>query len=237
MSQAVGVDAQQIIDDAGSLIGVVGQGQSLSGADVQKMFNFLNMMLGQWSEQKHAVYHSLSTTFTANSKQSYTVGSGGDIDITTPALVESAILHNNGVDFPMRVVRSFSDYNLIRLKTLEAFPRLVFLDTAYPLANLYIWPIPNSAYDITIVTMAPFTEFAQLTDAVTMRPAYQMALVANLAVICAPLFGVQVTPDMQRMATTSIKTVKRNNTQLRVMQVEKTLLNRGHYNVYADRSQ
>jgi hypothetical protein len=118
---------------------------------------------------------------------------------------------------------------------LQSFPKYIFLDTAYPLANAYIWPIPDSAYTITLTLMAPLTAFSYLTDAVTLRPAYQSALVNNLAVRMAPLHGMEAPPTIKSLAVTSKRTIEKANTQIPVLQIPRDLNRKGHYNVFSDR--
>lgn len=216
-------------------IGIVGQGQSASGQDVTDCFHLLNMMLGEWSAQRLSVLHDMDVTFTADGSQSYTMGPGGKIDCQWPARLEAAYARLNNIDTPIQIVRAHEDYDRISLKTLGTLPQYAFLDTSYPLANLYLWPVPTSAYQITLTIMAQLQQFNTPNEPINLPPHYLNALMYSLAVAIAPVFGVPVTPEIAALAKASKQTIKRMNAQIPVLQINRDLTRAGHYNVYSDR--
>src|SRR5690242_3090169 len=122
------------------------------------------MLLAQLQRRRYFVYQLVTTGLQANGAQSYTVGPGGNFNIARPAKLESAFFRQNAgspqpVDYPLDILRAQEDYNKISLKSLNAFPRYAFYDMAYPLGNLFVWPIPNNQYTIFITTMLQLQQF------------------------------------------------------------------------------
>ncbi|WP_024873155.1 hypothetical protein [Tolumonas lignilytica] len=237
MSQNVGTDANFLINMAAKQLGVLGDGQTLSGPIIQDCFALLNMMLNQFSEESLTVYQMLDLKFTATGAQTYSVGSGGDVPLAYPPVsIVGAESTLNNVVTPLRIVQAKEDFRRIALPGMQGFPKMVFLDTGYPLATLYVWPIPTSAYTITLQVMQPFTEFQYLTDAVNLRPSYKSLLMFNLACWIAPIFGIDPPATVVAQALNSKRVVSRANAQVPLLQVDQSLLSGGHYNIYADRS-
>ena len=80
--------------------------------------------------------------------------SGGTV---RPGKLESAFLRQiqnsqpNQVDYPMGILQSMEDYNKISLKSLQSFPGSVFLDSQWPLATLFCYPVPQAnIYSINV---------------------------------------------------------------------------------------
>lgn len=238
MSQYVSCSANDLIRLAAKQLGVLGIGQTLSGEDVQDCFSMLNMMLNQFSEETLTVYQTADLNFQATGAQTYSVGSGGDIQIAYPPVsILGAEVSLNGVVKPLRVVQSKTDFRRVTLPSLVSFPQMVFLDTGYPLATLYVWPIPTTAYRIQLQVLQPFTEFQYLTDQVNLRPSYKSLLMFNLACWIAPIFGVEPSRTIISQALNAKRVVARANAQVGLAQVDDTLLGRGRYNIYSDRAQ
>src|SRR5262249_34228889 len=67
-----------------------------------------------------------------------------------PSKLESAFLRQltqsqpNQIDYPLELLQSREDYNLIALKQLQSFPGYVFCDSEWPLAKIFPWPVPQA---------------------------------------------------------------------------------------------
>jgi hypothetical protein len=236
MSQNVGVDANKLITLAAKLVGIFGVGQALQPQDVQDLFDLLNMMLGEWSENRLNVFHLIDVNFPCDGSLSYTVGPSGKVNSIYPIRLESAYFTNNGVNYPLRIIHAKEDFVRIQLPTLTSFPEYIFLDTNWPLANVSIWPVPNNSYSVTMQMMAQLAAFNNLTDQVNLRPVYQNALMYNLAVRGGPVFGKTVPQDIKDLAKSTKRQMQKANTQIPLLQIDRELIRRGHDNIYTDRS-
>lgn len=215
--------------------GILGVGQTLSGEDMQDCFNLLNLMLGELSGQRLSVYHLIDVSFTGTGATSYTIGPGGQINSQLPSRIEAAYSRNNGVDTPLSIIHAREDYDRIGLKSLQSFPQYVFLDTSYPLANLYVWPVPSSLYQITLSIMAELTAFNTVGDTINLPRPYQSFLMWALAVDICGAFGVEPPALAVARAKGTKNTLKRLNAQIPVARMPRDLIRNGQYNVYSDR--
>jgi hypothetical protein len=69
------------------------------------------------------------------------------------------------------------------------FIRRLFCDYQFPNSTVYIWPTPRQAGTLELWVYAAMTQFANLTDTITMSDGYEAGLRANLAVLLAPEYG------------------------------------------------
>jgi hypothetical protein len=219
--------------------GVLGVGQPASAEDINDSFTLMKMMMAQWQRQRLMIYHLVETVFQATGALSYTVGTAGTIPMTRPSQIEAAFMRQmipnpSSVDYPLEIIESREDYSRIALKSLASFPQYAFYDSAYPLGNLYIWPVPSDAYQIHLVTMEVLQQFASVNDVINMPAEYQEALLYNLAVRLFPLYTLPVNPKVEQLAQASKSLIETTNTQLSTLRMPQNLRRRGRYNIYAD---
>jgi hypothetical protein len=157
-------------------IGAVGIGQAISAEDTADALATLNMMLGQWAAERLSVYHLIDTAHQSTGAQSYTVGTGGDFNVARPIKINAAYARlmssgaGSAVDYRISMIDAREDYARISLKTLSSFPEWAFYDSAYPLGNLFLYPVPNSSYELHIVTMDVLPQFATAATVVNLPP-------------------------------------------------------------------
>src|SRR5882672_5789545 len=142
--------------------GITGRGITPSSADTQDALADLNDMLDQWRTNNFLVWDKLNTGFVGDGRTTpYSVGPGGEYNMNPrPNRIYSAFvrqIQNVGslqVDSPLHVRDSREEYDRINTKTLTSFPEAVFLDTAMPLAQLFVypWPTPAGQYAVYITT-------------------------------------------------------------------------------------
>lgn len=220
---------------------VVGVGQTPAAEDMNDAFNLLNMLLAQLQRRRYFVYGLTTTSFQGNNSVSYTVGPGGNFNIPRPAKIESAFFRQNTassypVDYPLEILRSQEDYNRISLKTLNAFPRYCFYDQAYPIGNLFVWPVPNNTYTVFISTITQIQQFQTVADVIAMPPEYAAALMWNLVLELYPFYGLPENPVVRGKAEASLRIIEEANVQIPQLAMPPALKNnRGStYNIYGD---
>src|SRR5580658_7717769 len=140
--------------------GIVGLGQTPDGSDTLDALSDLNDMLAQWTTQRWMVWNEVDLSFVSTGQTTpYTVGPTGNYAVTPrPDRIEAAYLRQLinppglNVDTELKVIPSREEYSQISLKPLTSFPLYVFLDTAYPTANLFVYPWPNaSIYEVHLI--------------------------------------------------------------------------------------
>lgn len=215
---------RDIINLALKTANVLGVGQTASAEDMNDAFNLMNMMMAQWQRRRYMVYQLVTLSKQATGAISYTVGPGGDFNVARPAKLESAFFRQNvqtplPVDYPLEILRSTEDYNRISIKNLNAFPRFAFYDMAYPLGNLFVWPVPNSMYEIHITVMQQIQQFVTVNDTIAMPPEYSAALMWNLTLELYPFYGLPVSPVVQGKAEASMRIIEEANTAIPQLQL------------------
>jgi hypothetical protein len=221
-------------------IGALGIGQSVSAEDTADGLATLNMMLGQWAVDRLSVFHLIDTAHQANGSVSYTVGLGGDFNVVRPFKINAAYARlassgaGSAVDYPISMIDAREDYARISLKTLNSFPEYAFYDSAFPLGNLFLYPVPNSSYELHIVTMDTLPQLATAGTAVNLPPPYLAAIRYNLAVYLAPSYGLDPSPALVRLAMNAKRVVKRMNVQIPQLTMPRGLMTKSRYNIYSD---
>ena len=237
-----------IVSQALYKAGITGRGITPSNADTQDALADLNDMIDQWNTERLMVWDMLSTGFTGDGRTTpYTVGPGGNYGLSPrPNRIYNAFLRQlqfvGGlqVDTPLKVIDAREEYDRINTKTLASFPEAVFLDTAMPLGQLYIypWPSPAGQYAVYITTKGSVPTIALNTDMSGLPIGYNAALKFNLARRLRQAYGKGSRPDreLNLLANDSLYVVMAANTQLPEMGMPVSLLQRGGgYNVYSDK--
>lgn len=163
-----------------------------------------------------------------------------------PAKIESAFLRQiqnsepNQVDYPMTILQSMEDYNRIALKSLKSFPGAVFLDSNWPLGQLYCYPVPQASIysiNISVVEQLP-SSFPTLASAVNLPYEYYSAILYNLALRLRPVYQIGTYPGdpLPGLAKNGMNTVRGPNTQIARLQMPAQLTRPGIYNVFSDQN-
>src|SRR3569833_524573 len=175
---------------------VVGVGQTPDAEDTSDCFIVLQSMLAQWSRKRWLVPNEVDSYVTATGAASYTVGSGGNINITRPDRIEAAYIRllpyqpNQQVDIPLSLIDAHEDYAALTCKAMTGFPIALFYDSGYPLGSIYPYPVAQSGlYEIHLVTKNVMPSSLTLSSDIALPPEYQDAILWNLACRIRPLYG------------------------------------------------
>lgn len=206
--------AGDIVRRAFQLIGIVGEGEEPSAEMSSDGLESLNDMVEAWANESLLLYQVQFETFTWPSGQSSrTIGSGGNFDTVRPlALDPATFIRIASTDYTLDVL-DHAQYAAIPDKTSAGSqPELIHLDRTYPLANLYVWPVPDQSVELHLATLKQLTAFAGLTTSVSLPPGYKRLLRFNLALELAPEYGgASVSPEVLRIAKESKAKLKSTN--------------------------
>lgn len=131
---------------------VLGVGQTALAEDVNDSFTLLKNMLAQWQKRRWMVPALVDISMVGNDQRSNTIGPGGYWNIQRPVDVKGGYIVqlNTGqtpVSLPLIKIFSYEEYIRITVKNLNSLPDHFFYDGAFPLGNVFIWPIPSSIYE------------------------------------------------------------------------------------------
>lgn len=223
-------------------IGVVGVGQMPLAEDINDAMRALNGMMGQWQRKRWLIWHLTDNALLSTGAQSYTVGPGGDFNVFRPDRLEAAFFRQfinstpNQVDWPLDILESREDYNRIVLKQLGSLPRYIFYDAAYPLGYVYPWPIPQAGvYELHLTLKETLFQFPFLSQAIQLPPEYEEALWTNLCIRLAPIYQVQVRPEVAGLAKASLAVIRGANAQIPRLTIPVYLNRPALYDINSDR--
>ncbi|HDR9100055.1 TPA: hypothetical protein QDB15_001107 [Burkholderia vietnamiensis] len=222
-------------------IGALGIGQSISPDDTEDGLNTLNMMLGQWQGERLSVYHLVDTAIQSTGAQSYTVGPGGNFNTPAwPFKINAAYARlnpgsQNPIDYPVTMIYAREDYSRIALKSLASFPSYAFYDAAFPLGSLFMFPVPNSSFELHILTLEALPQFVTPADDINLPIEYMAAIRYCLGPYLAPSYQLEPQPALVRLAINAKRVIKRMNLQIQSMSMPRGLGTKQRYNIYSDR--
>lgn len=232
----------KIVTAALKKAGILGVGQTPLAEDTNDAYDDLQDMLGQWQRKRWLIYHLVDYEKTGTGALYYTVGPGGDFNITPrPDKIESAFFRQlvqsqpNQVDYPLQIIEAREDYNLIALKQLQSFPQYVFYDAGFPVGKVYPWPlIQSNLYSLHITVKATLAQFTSLAQVIELPLEYFAALKFNLALRLKQAYQMPVDPALVALAKDSLNVIRNANTQIPRLQIPSSLIRPGIYNIYSD---
>lgn len=239
------------------LSGYIGVGRSPLAEDYSDAWAMLQWMLQEWaSSKRYLVFHLVTVLCTSTGAQSYTVGDGGGFDTgagsVRPDKLESAFLRQfasapaNTIDFPLDLLQSMEDYNLIALKGLVSFPVSIFYDPAWEtvagkrMGRVFVYPVAQAsiyAIGITIKAQLP-TKFANLATVLNIPYIYYNALQTQLALRLRGKYQIPTFPGdpVPGMARDALAAIRAGNAQIARLRTPADMTRPGIYNILSDRS-
>ena len=235
--------ALQMITAAMRIMRVLGPDQAPSAAEGVDGLYRLNAMTDALGIQRGLIYQVGQATYswTANAASS-TIGAGGSFNATRPIKVaEEGNFMRDGstsVDYPLTWLGDRDSYDRILLKSSTAsYPQWIFVDTGYPLATIYVWPVPTQTLSLYLNTWTPLQTFDTLTEQLAMPAGYQAALEYNLAEWWNGSFGTagQMSDDDKKRAKLLLQNLRAINRPDLVARLNALPQGRGvTYNIYSD---
>ena len=241
--------ASDVVYQALKKAGIIqGPGQTPDASDTNDALSDLGDMLAQWNEKRWLIWHLLDFAFVSTGQITpYTVGPGGQFNMNPrPSKIEAAYLRQltgpnfSGlpVDYPLQVINAREEYSNIALKGLVSFPKYVFLDTAFPLSFLYIYPEPNAGiYEVHIVVKDVFPVSLTLPTSFANYPAMTIpAMKFNLARRLRQAYGKGKQPDVElnALASDALSTIRNAQIQVPELQMPRMLVYPAKYNILSD---
>lgn len=215
-------------------LGVIAATETPASDDAAYALTTLNLLVDQWATERLTVYTVTRSTGTVVASQtSYTVGSGGDINIVRPVFIEKVRFQDTSLspvnELPL-VPLTDDGYANIQLKGQTAnYPQLWYYNPTYPLGTLIPWPIPTSStLQWVIYHAAAVSQFASLLTSVALPPGYQRFIVTNLALELAPAYKVTDVGLLMQQARDAKRYVKSVNERLMDLAVDSAALVQGY---------
>ena len=230
--------AGDIINGSLRLIGVLAEGEVPSGETAQDALNAMNQMVESWNTERLAVYSTQDQVVTWPPGQRFqTFGPTGNIVGNRPVLIDDATYFrdpSSGISYGLKLINQ-QQYNGIAVKTVTStYPQVMWVNMTYPDIEMYVYPVPTKVLEFHIVSVQELSQPASLGTDLAFPPGYLRCFRYNLACELAPEFGVEPSRQVQRIAMTSKRNLKRINNPDDIMALPYSIVGtRQRFNIFA----
>ena len=230
--------AGETINGALRLLGVLAEGETPSAETSQDALRAMDQMIDSWNTERLSVFSTQDKVFTWPAGLiNRTLGPSGDFVGNRPILLDDATYFKDpstGISYGIKMINQ-QQYDGIAVKTVSStFPQVLFVNMTYPDIDMFIYPRPTRALEWHFISVEELTQPATLDTVLTFPPGYLRAFRYNLACELAPEFGVEPSPQVQRIAMTSKRNLKRINNPNDIMSMPYSLIaSRQRYNIFA----
>ena len=230
--------AGEQINRALRLLGVLAEGETPSAATSQDALMAMNQMIDSWNTERLSVFSTQDQVFNwPVGEISRTLGPTGDFVGNRPVYFDDATYYRDpstNVSFGIKFINQ-QQYDGIAVKTVTStYPQVMWINMEYPDIAMTIYPKPTRDLEWHFISVQELSQPATLATELTFPPGYLRAFTYNLACEIAPEFGVEPSPQVQRIAMTSKRNLKRINNPDDVMSLPYSLIaTRQRFNIYA----
>ena len=182
------------------------------------------------------IFTETQETFNLTGAGSYTIGSGADFDTVRPWSINHMFIRQGTTDYTIRPF-SQENFNAIQDKDSVGIADYYYYDNNHPVGTIYIWPRPDTSYTVTISSVKPLVEFADLDTDYNIPAVYNKWLKNQLAIEWAVNFEKEASMTVQREAIKAKKNIVKYNTANNeyIMSVDNAMLSRGSFNIFTGR--
>ena len=226
------------INSALRLIGQLAEAETPSAAASQDALAALNQMIDSWNTERLAVFSTQDQVFSwPPNVLSRTLGPSGDFVGNRPILLDDStyfIDTASGISYGIKIINQ-QQYDGIAVKTVTStYPQVIWINMSYPNIEMYVYPKPTKVLEWHFISVEELTQPALLSTTLAFPPGYLRAFKYNLACEIAAEFGVEPPPQVQRIAMTSKRNLKRINNPDDVMSIPYAIVGtRQRFNIFA----
>ena len=230
--------AGDLIHGSLRLLGVLAEGEVPSAETSQDALTAMNQMIDSWNTERLSVFSTQDQVFTWPAGQiSRTLGPSGDFVGNRPVLVDDATYFRDAttnVSYGIKIINQ-QQYDGIAVKTVTStYPQVLWINMSYPNIEMFVYPVPIRALEWHFISVEELTKPAMLDTVLSFPPGYLRAFRYGLACELAPEFGVEPSPQVQRIAMTSKRNLKRINSPDDIMSMPYSLIaTRQRYSIFA----
>ena len=229
---------RQLLNDTHRLLFLTASGNVVPEVDYQDNLRTLNQMLDSWNTERLSVFSTQDQVFSWSPGDiSRTLGPTGDFVGNRPILLDDSTYFRdpaNGISFGIKIINQ-QQYDGIAVKTVTStYPQVIWLNMSYPNIEMYVYPVPTKVLEWHFISVEELTQPATLETELTFPPGYLRAFRYNLACELAAEFGVEPSRQVQRIAMSSKRNIKRINNPDDIMSLPYSLVGtRQRFNIFA----
>jgi hypothetical protein len=230
--------AGEQINGALRLLGVLAEGETPSSETSQDALMALNQMIDSWNTERLAVFSTQDQIFSwPPGAISRTMGPSGNFVGNRPVQLDDSTYFRDpasGISYGIKFINQ-QQYDGIAVKTVTStYPQVMFINMTYPDIEMYVYPVPTKVLEFHFISVEELTQPANLATTLAFPPGYLRAFRYNLACEIAPEFGVEPSPQVQRVAMYSKRNLKRINNPDDLMALPYSIVGtRQRFNIFA----
>jgi len=230
--------AGDIIDGSLRLLGVLAEGETPSAETSQDALAAMNQMIQSWNTERLAVFSTQDQIVTwPAGERTRTLGPTGDIVANPLITIDDSTYFKDpatGISYGLKLINQ-QQYNGIAVKTVTStYPQVLWVNMSYPDIEMYVYPVPTKVLEFHVVSVEELTQPAGLATTLAFPPGYLRCFRYNLACELAPEFGTVPSRQVQRIAMTSKRNLKRINNPDDIMALPYSIVGtRQRFNIFA----
>jgi hypothetical protein len=230
--------ANDQINGALRLLGVLAEGETPSAATSQDALAAMQQMIDSWNTERLSVFATQDQVFSwPPGVYERTLGPTGNFVGNRPILVEDSTYFKDpasGISYGLKMINQ-QQYNGIAVKTVTStYPQVMWVNMTYPDITMTVYPVPTKVLEFHIVSVEELTSPVNLSTNLAFPPGYLRAFKYNLACEFAPEFGVEPSPTVSSVAMTSKRNLKRINNPDDIMSIPYSIVGtRQRFNIFA----
>ena len=171
---------------------------TLDATDAAFGLKKLTRLFDNLNAERAGVYAERQVTYTLVPALSpHTIGPSGSSPTFTvtqrPVTVEAASLVISDIRYPLRMRDSSWWGSLSQPELSTSIPTDLYYSPDWPLGRLYLWPVPDTAYELELMTRVVLADLG-LDDTLTLPPGYRDAVTLTLGEMIVPSYPPAVAP-------------------------------------------
>lgn len=241
------ITARDLITLSLKQAGILGVGQTALAEDINDCFTLLMQMVAQWNKNRWLVPALIDIKTVGNNAVSNTIGPGAFWNVARPGQVKGGYIvqlntGTNAISLPLRQIFSYEEYIGVTVKNLNSLPDHFFYDGAWPLGNVFIWPVPNNTYECHLLVQQQLgwpiaaantpLQNTGLDTPFSLPDEYQEAVFYNHSLRVSAMYQEAASPETTKLARASLNLIKNNNTQVPKMSMPAGLKRGKSFNLW-----
>lgn len=161
-------------------------GETITAEDYAASSDEFDLFIDKLNTKANAIFTQDIKRFSlVAGQQIYTIGPSGDFNTTRPQQIQALnLIFSPGgpseVRRPMNIL-NYQQWSQIRYQNASGAPLNGYPDGDNPVERLYLYPIPDQAYDIELYVWQLLTAPAEPTTTIVFPPGYKNMFIYNLA--------------------------------------------------------
>ena len=207
------------------LIGVLGSSENMPAGEAEDGLIVLKDMLESWSLNNLLIFKTTEETFDLPpSKDSITMGPGGDFDTSRPNGIRRITYEYAGNNDINMLEMSLDEWVNVQTKDVESsIPTKYYLNYTSQMVEIHMWPVPRGGR-VKVYSMKNLADALTLDAEIVLPPGYNRAIKYNLAIDLAPEYGKALDGAVISVAQKSLAIIKSKNTKKRTLAADSALL-------------